>query len=320
MEDVNKSTNDFVSPAVFLQVSESTTDVEKVHKIASVLDFSQYELVPKSDLLATIEGIPVPVVAFLHVSSLTLEWSNLIEDILRKVEPCKLSVIVSVEKGEMYKLSKLTPVSNFDFIIAPTLEDELSNRLQLAQNRLEREISIKELGLRDGLTDLITRSVFIERANQLYASALRSQVELSFLLISIDSLEGVSLRFGQNTSDKVLAKFAEVLKLRARETDLLCRYSDTVFGLLTVNMDISHLDDFVQELMEICLAPNYKAGLITLNVSVNIGVTTNLGHSLEDMLTQGNLALEQSRIKGSNQLTVFNDLVRTPVPVRSTMP
>ncbi|OUR77982.1 hypothetical protein A9Q83_08275 [Alphaproteobacteria bacterium 46_93_T64] len=254
----------------------------------------------------------------------TLKPTDMHYEFLKKIQhfciPSKIMVVGVFEASYLSVYKKFIQSGFFDYAVMPVSAENMSARLSLAKKRLLREEQFSEMGRLDALTGVLTRQGFLERARSLYASAKRKQISTAILMLSVDRLKGINMRFGQTTGDKVLIGFADILSKRKRDTDLLCRYSDNSFCMMTVNMRLSHLETFLDDIVLACLSPKYNAGLITLHVNASIGLTTNLGRSFDDMLNKAGNALRQSKERGPNEVTIDTDNISESVLVRSSIP
>lgn len=303
--------------AQVLFISEKTNRKPRIEGAAKSLGIKTTKKVTISTALNELQNTMSQTILLMECDFEDDMTLDLLQRIQSQFTPDKVTVICFLDDKKLHLVSPFIQGNFIDFSTSKLKEDVLTVRLKLAQERLAREEYIVAQGQRDGLTGVLVRDSFLAQANTLYASAVRDQIYISMIMISIERLNGIQLRFGQSTSDQVLVEVSKILRKRKRDTDLLCRFSDHVFCLMTVNLRESHFDTFLDDIVLSCLSPDYKAGLITLNVTANIGVTTSLGHNLNDMLNQAGAALDQSRSKGENEIVIYNDLQTEPVAVRS---
>jgi two-component system cell cycle response regulator len=82
------------------------------------------------------------------------------------------------------------------------------------------------------LTGLNNYRCFSQRLQVEVAAARQKHYPLSILLIALDDDKDLHRTLGRNGLDSLLSAFASVLKNSARETDVLARYGDEVFGVI----------------------------------------------------------------------------------------
>jgi len=300
-------------------VSSQKSRQKQISDACKKLTVLAIELIDSEDVVKKIDQTINPHILIVDLATIDPQKIELVQSVLRSFPPSRVAVIALIKGSNVDVLQPLFTDGYMDYTTLPLFTDKLATRVLLAAQRLQREDQFEKMGQRDALTGLLVRQGFLDRAPSLYASARREQISVAVLMVSVDRLDGITLRFGQSASDTVLNVIADILKKRKRDTDLLCRYADHCFCLMTVNMRPSHFDTFLDDIVLSCLAPHYKAGLVTLNVATSIGGTTYLGRNLQDMMEQAETALAQSQAKGENEITLHNEIRVEPVPVRSIM-
>ncbi len=96
-------------------------------------------------------------------------------------------------------------------------------------DRLRHQVSNSEARLQelmgtDVLTCLPNRHVFKEHLTHSLKRALRLGYSLSLMLIDIDHLRDINLRYGHEVGDQVLIEVAKILKSSVREIDMPARW------------------------------------------------------------------------------------------------
>lgn len=96
--------------------------------------------------------------------------------------------------------------------------DRLRHQLSNSDARLQ------ELMGTDVLTNLPNRHVFKEHLTHSMKRALRLGYSLSLMLIDIDHLRDINLRYGHEIGDEVLIEVGKILKSSVREIDMPARW------------------------------------------------------------------------------------------------
>jgi diguanylate cyclase (GGDEF)-like protein len=96
--------------------------------------------------------------------------------------------------------------------------DRLRHQLSNSEARLQ------ELMGTDVLTCLPNRHIFKEHLTHSLKRALRLGYSLSLMLIDIDHLRDINLRYGHEVGDTVLIEVAKILKSSVREIDMPARW------------------------------------------------------------------------------------------------
>jgi diguanylate cyclase len=118
-----------------------------------------------------------------------------------------------------YQVKNVSP-QQFERIIRE--KDREIDRLRHALANTEARL--QELVGTDVLTGLPNRHVFKEHFTHSLKRALRLGYSLSFMLVDIDSLRDVNLRYGHEVGDKVLIEVAKILRSSVREIDMPARW------------------------------------------------------------------------------------------------
>lgn len=96
--------------------------------------------------------------------------------------------------------------------------DRLRHQLSNSEARLQ------ELVGTDVLTSLPNRHIFKEHLTHSLKRALRLGYSLSLMLIDIDHLRDINLRYGHEVGDQVLVEVAKILRSSVREIDMPARW------------------------------------------------------------------------------------------------
>ncbi len=114
--------------------------------------------------------------------------------------------------------------------------------------RMEREI--REMSLRDHLTDLYNRRGFVTLAEQQLKAANRSKRRMMLAFLDVDGLKGINDRLGHEEGDRALTDTANILRQTFRESDIIARIGGDEFAVLTIEMAECRPDVFSQRLQK----------------------------------------------------------------------
>ena len=280
-------------------------------QIAENFGFSRVVEIKPDEVISAVNESPIPTVLVVDYP----DFKEAVEPIIRSIQiSCSLISVAMIACVKKQYVSLVGPCLNagyLDYAVAPVVADDMACRLIFARERLFREHMYHKTAERDPLTSVLARQSFLDRARVLYASAVREQISVALVMVSIDNLEEIGQTYGQSSRENILISFAEILRYRKRDTDLICRYDEKTFCLMTVNMRESHLDTYLDDLALACLSPEHTIDHAKLDVNASIGVTVRLGHHLDDMLKQCTLAVDKARAKGKNQVSRYGETLET---------
>jgi len=99
------------------------------------------------------------------------------------------------------------------------------------RKRMEEEI--REMSLRDPLTDLYNRRGFLTIAEQEIKTANRVRNKMHLTFVDCDGLKEINDIFGHDEGDRALTATADILRLTFRESDLIARVGGDEFAVLS---------------------------------------------------------------------------------------
>ena len=88
---------------------------------------------------------------------------------------------------------------------------------------------LRELSIRDPLTQLYNRRHFVEQASQLFEQASRYDHPLTFLLADLDHFKRINDQFSHSVGDEVLRQVGQLFTKNLRKSDVIARYGGEEF-------------------------------------------------------------------------------------------
>jgi len=95
---------------------------------------------------------------------------------------------------------------------------------QLRHQIANYEARLQELMGTDELTGLPNRHIFKEHLTHSLKRAVRLGYSLSLMLVDVDHLRDINLRYGHEVGDSVLVEIAKILRSSVREIDMPARW------------------------------------------------------------------------------------------------
>jgi diguanylate cyclase (GGDEF)-like protein/PAS domain S-box-containing protein len=130
--------------------------------------------------------------------------------------------------------------------------------IQDISERKRMEAEMREMSLRDLLTDLYNRRGFITLAEQQLKAAGRAQRPLQLTFIDCDRLKWINDTLGHKEGDQVLIDTAHVIRQTFRESDIIARLGGDEFAVLSINAADMNQEDFSRRLQQQIDACNAK--------------------------------------------------------------
>jgi len=112
------------------------------------------------------------------------------------------------------------------------------------------ERQIREMAIRDPLTDLYNRRYIFERLDEMEAEYSRTKRDFCISIIDLDNFKTVNDSYGHVVGDQVLKEFAGTLAASVRRCDLVGRYGGEEFIILSRNTGPAETIMMVERLMD----------------------------------------------------------------------
>ncbi len=162
----------------------------------------------------------------------------------------------------------------------------------------------------DALTGLPNRVLLADRLRQAILEAKRQQGISACIYLDIDDFKRVNDAHGHDFADRLLVVIAERIRRLMREIDTLSRVGgDEFVGIVSDIADEVALEGLLERILRATAEPVEVDGE-TVEVSVSIGVSLfSQGKDLDAdlLLRQADQALYQSKLRGRNCFTLFDE-------------
>lgn len=164
------------------------------------------------------------------------------------------------------------------------------------------EVSLKEMALRDPLTNALNRRAMMQFLDQALATYNRYHTTMSLILIDLDHFKPINDRYGHHEGDLVLINFVETLTKRLRQTDRLFRHGGEEFAVLLPSTNLREAkliaDSYCNLIREATLSSR-------ASVTISCGVATaRSDESSSDWINRCDAALYRAKSKGRDQVEI----------------
>lgn len=170
------------------------------------------------------------------------------------------------------------------------------------QIRLQAE-QLKELSVRDALTQLHNRRYFDEQARHLFEQAVRYRHPLAVMIGDIDHFKRINDTFSHAMGDTVLRQVAEILRSKVRAADIVARYGGEEFVIVFPQTSLEQAAAACESLrIQIQDYPWHELHP-DLKVTMSMGLNANLdAGSMDAMLTAADGLLYVAKTSGRNRV------------------
>ncbi len=194
-----------------------------------------------------------------------------------------------------------TPESN-QYLIG--IINDISEQVDTADKLVQANRNLKELAVIDSQTGLYNRSHFATHLFRYWREAMREIRPLTLLLIDIDDFADVNTQFGEAFGDDALYRIAYTLKgTLKRASDILARYGDDQFIVLSSSISLEQADDLGLILGRTIAELRFPKVAPDLQITVSVGIAHGVPHAgtgPDAMLGSAQMALDDSRIAGGD--------------------
>ncbi len=170
------------------------------------------------------------------------------------------------------------------------------------------ESRVQPMALVDDLTGLPNRRLLADRLSQSIAKAQRDLSLFALLHIDLDSFKLVNDSFGHDIGDLVLAKIAQRLRLRYRQSDTLARIAGDEFALILDRIqDRADALTAAQSVLDTLKDPIAVNDLsIQISASVGISIFPD-AHDFGQLLQQADCAMYAAKRSGKGRIVQYSD-------------
>lgn len=179
---------------------------------------------------------------------------------------------------------------------------------------LLRAAQIRDQALRDPLTGLRTRNVFLGALADTWSALVRKGEPLTLGLLDVDRFRALNDFHGRDVGDAVLRLLASRLSTVLRRSDLVARWGDDAFAIALPHTDVAASHVALAKIRAALAAPGPTAsGVRVPDVTCSVGlVALDSAESLEDGIMMAERRLAQAA-RGGGGRVVDSDERELPV-------
>lgn len=173
----------------------------------------------------------------------------------------------------------------------------------------EQNRALRELAIRDGLTELYNHRHFQELLVREVELAKRYKNEICCMMMDLDFFKEVNDRHGHQFGDFVLRECARLISGEIRSTDILARYGGEEFVLLLPNVDIDGARQVAEKIRKKISQNNFRQNEKIHVQTISIGVYSGKPEQNltgRDLLRYADKALYHAKDIGRNRVMVYS--------------
>ena len=232
---------------------------------------------------------------------------------IRKLYPNKEDMAIlgiSSLGDEMLSTGFLKNGAN-DFINKPFFIEELFCRVSQHIETIEAIRTFKSAASIDFMTNLFSRNHLFDTGRNLFSSVKAGQLSLSVAIMEIVNFHELNLEYGVSSGDKILKHFAILLKDSfVEQSDIVSRVGGKEFCVVLTNADQSTTENVFTDLYRTLSEESFPIKINkTIRIRINMGVSTNLTDSFDDLFEKAYLTMKESVKQPDNKPIFSSNLV-----------
>ena len=188
----------------------------------------------------------------------------------------------------------------------------------LLDQSIRTATGLREIALRDGLTGLANRTLFVDRLEHAMTRAKRHAQpaapaeSIAVIYLDVDGFKDINDRHGHAYGDLVLRSVAQRLKSTARAADTVARIGGDEFAILIEEVT-DHLDAvaLAERLIEVMAEPlPLPEGAQTVRLSAGLAFSDDGAETAETLLRNADDAMYHAKRRAPGDLLVYDPELR----------
>jgi diguanylate cyclase (GGDEF)-like protein len=166
--------------------------------------------------------------------------------------------------------------------------------------------NVRAAAIKDKLTGLYNRHYFHTLMEQELNKARRYGALLSLIMIDVDHFKNVNDRFGHVVGDTILKKISKILKVNARDVDVVIRYGGEEFVIICPISGTRSAKLLAERMCKTVEETQLKYKGVKFKVTISAGICkyTSVYSSMRKIVAGADKALYQAKQNGRNQVCV----------------
>lgn len=253
--------------------------------------------------------IPVVVAASLYMGLGFLGAALMVAEIPAALALRLMLVLVMTNAVGFFALLRLETLQRTQFAL---LQEERVQNQQLTEEisrRRSLEAQLRSLAERDALTDLDSRSHFMQRAGELLRRAQVDRAPFSLFMIDADHFKTINDTWGHSQGDRVLAAIAEACRRTLRPQDVIGRFGGEEFIVALLDTHPKDAQVIAERLRQRVAALSFDDDMPGHRLAVTIGVAGVVDEAtdLGTLIQRADQALYAGKRGGRNRVEMSQE-------------
>lgn len=224
---------------------------------------------------------------------------------IRKTHPRKDLAIIGISAlGDNVMAARFLKCGANDFIIKQHfLPEEFYCRVTQSIENLENIEAISKAAITDFLTGVANRRFLFDHGERIYKQMRGASQSLCCAMLDIDHFKKVNDNFGHQAGDMTLKRVAQLVQEQLPEASVLARIGGEEFCALVPGQRDEVVQLFEKIRGEVARLPvSLTPDSESIHITVSIGVCSEPGRNLIDMLSRADAFLYQAKKEGRDRV------------------
>lgn len=290
--------------AKILVVDDNNLNVRLLTDILEDEGYDVYSCSNGSEVLDMAHRI-LPEAILLDIMMPGLDGFEVCKLLKRDFEIKDIPVIMVTAKTDSMDVKKALELGAFDYIKKPIDEVEVIARLQSALRFKQHQDKLKQMAMKDGLTNLYNHALLIELFEKELTKQERNGNSISFVMIDIDYFKKVNDTYGHITGDQILRKLSDLLINSIRSCDIVGRYGGEEFGIVLPEANFDAALHICQRIRKNVEDYEFNVDGKSIKITVSLGMYFKSPEdtiSSSEMIRKSDEALYRAKANGRNRV------------------
>jgi diguanylate cyclase (GGDEF)-like protein len=184
----------------------------------------------------------------------------------------------------------------------------LADNIGLGIANLKMRETMRNLSIRDPLTDLFNRRYMEEALGQEQHRTRRNDAQLAVIMLDIDHFKKFNDTFGHDGGDATLRALGEFLKKQVRGSDIACRYGGEEFMLILSPSTLEGAKQRAEKIRtdaKLLSVSHGSRDMGTITLSLGVAIFPDHGAEAAALIKAADVALYQAKSGGRDQVVMF---------------
>jgi diguanylate cyclase (GGDEF)-like protein len=227
------------------------------------------------------------------------------------------AVVLMLRITDFYRILAQNPIIGFKILKAIIVVE--NQKLEQSSESYNDLIRWGETARRRAITDEMTglyNRRFLEDSIKERFSNLVGLRPISLLMIDLDKLHGVNVRYGPQTGDFVITAAAGAIRSCLRPSDIPTRLAGDEFAVLLPDTNRKNAVKVAARIreniakMQVNVPTSHEAGEnVTLSIHTSIGIAIAPDHAktIQEFINAADSALKKAKDMGRNRVEIFDE-------------